>query len=111
VLLIRAMIAAANADGHIDADERRNILTKLEQLDLSSEERGFISMELLSPSSLETIANQVKAPEMAKQVYAVSLMAITVDTDEERQYMDSLARKMGLDRKTVRGIQQKMGLE
>ena len=30
VLLIRAMIAAANADGHIDAEERSNILEKLE---------------------------------------------------------------------------------
>lgn len=41
VLLIRAMIAAANADGVIDAQERSSILDKLKSVDLSQEEQQF----------------------------------------------------------------------
>lgn len=35
LLLIRAMIAAAVADGHIDADEQRRIFEKMDELDLA----------------------------------------------------------------------------
>jgi uncharacterized membrane protein YebE (DUF533 family) len=46
VLLIRAMIASAAADGYIDANERQNIINKLKSVDLSDEELEFIKEEL-----------------------------------------------------------------
>ncbi len=109
VLLIRAMIAAANADGVIDQAERDRILKKLQAVDLSPEEQAFIVKELLSPSSLEDIARQVDHRQLAMQVYAVSLMAIRVDTDAEHHYMNSLARQLDLDEKTIRAIAEKIG--
>jgi len=97
VLLIRAMIAAANADGVIDAQERANILDRLKSADLSSEERDFIMQELLSPQDPETVAAAVTTPELARQVYLVSLMTIEVDTEAEQTYLDKLARRLGLN--------------
>lgn len=97
VLLIRAMIAAANADGMIDEDERGRILDKLKAVELTPEENSFIVQELLAPCDLDTIVRAVETPVMAKQVYAVSLMAIEVDTDAERKYITSLADRLGLD--------------
>jgi uncharacterized membrane protein YebE (DUF533 family) len=91
-LLIRAMIAAANADEIIDEDERNRILGKLETMDLSDQEPFFIVEELLSPAEMESIVTKVKLLEMAKQVYTVSLLAIEVDTDAERTYMNTLVR-------------------
>ena len=41
VILIQAMIAAANADGVIDQAERDNILKRLQAVDLSPEEHAF----------------------------------------------------------------------
>ena len=108
VLLIRAMIAAANADGVIDQSERNNILERLKAVDLSPEEHGFIVQELLSPADLETIVAGVASPELARQVYTVSLMAIDVDTEQERQYMDTLASRLGLDDSTVGQIQRSL---
>ena len=105
VLLIRAMIASANADGTIDARERRKILQRLESIDLSEEERRFLQAEFGAPCGLETVAAQVKSDAMARQVYAVSLMAVTVDTDAEQTYLDSLAGRLGLsasDREQIR---------
>jgi len=111
VLLIRAMIAAANADGMIDQEERNRILGKLETVDLSDQEHSFIVRELLSPAGTESIVTQVTSREMAKQVYTVSLLAIEVDTDAERTYMNTLAQQLGLDETDITDIHRKLGIE
>ena len=109
-LLIRAMIAAANADGAIDPQERERILGKLETLQLSEEEHAFLDREFLSPADLDGIVRGVKTREMAQQVYAVSLLAIDVDTEAEREYMATLARNLGLDDSNVKRIQTELGV-
>ncbi len=111
VLLIRAMIAAANADGVIDEEERNRILKKLETMDLSDQEHSFIVKELLSPAGLEDIVAQIKSPEMAKKVYLVSLLAIEVDTDAERAYMETLARQSSLNDSDLNDIYRTLGIE
>ncbi|MBW2604742.1 MAG: tellurite resistance TerB family protein [Deltaproteobacteria bacterium] len=111
VLLIRAMIAAANADGIIDEEERHRILKKLEAVDLSDQEHSFIVKELLSPAGLEEIVAQVKSTEMAKMVYTVSLLAIEVDTDAERAYMKTLAQQLSLNESDLNDIYQKLKIE
>ncbi len=110
VILIQAMIAAANADGVIDQAERDNILKRLQAVDLSPEEHAFVVQELLSPADLETIVGNVNRPELARQVYTVSLMAIEVDTEKERQYMNTLASRLGLDESTVEQIRRSLEL-
>ena len=111
VLLIRAMIAAANADGTIDEEERGRILDKLRAVELTSEEHAFILQELLSPCDLDAIVRGVQTPDMAKQVYTVSLMAIEVDTDAERKYITSLADRLGLDDGALDGIHRDLEIE
>ena len=110
-MLIRAMIAAANADGVIDEDERNRILKKLETVDLSDQEHSFIVKELWSPAGLEDIVAQVKSPESAKRVYTVSLLAIEVDTDAERTYMNTLAQRIGLTESDIHDIYRTLGIE
>jgi len=111
VLLIRAMISAANADGVIDEKERNRILKKLETVNLSDQEHSFIVKELLSPTGLEDIVSQVKSPEMAKMVYTVSLLAIEVDTDAERAHMKTLAQKLSLNESDLNDIYQTLGID
>jgi uncharacterized membrane protein YebE (DUF533 family) len=111
VLLIRAMIAAANADGVIDEEENNRILKKLETVDLSDQEHSFIVKELLSPAGLEDIVSQVKSPEMAKMVYTVSLLAIEVDTEAERAYMKTLAQQLSLNESDLNDIYRTLKIE
>src|SRR5690606_18357929 len=54
--VLRAMIAAANADGHIDEDERQRISGKLQESGIDREAADFIDAELANPPSLEAIA-------------------------------------------------------
>lgn len=111
VLLIRAMIASANADGMIDKAERDAILGRLQAADLSAEEHAFITRELLAPADLETIAGNVDSADMARRVYAVSLMAIEVDTEAERRYMKDLAGRLGLDEADVEQIKRNLEVD
>jgi uncharacterized membrane protein YebE (DUF533 family) len=111
VILIRAMIAAANADGTIDREERRRILENLKRFELTPEEHSFILQELLAPAPLDAIAGQVHSPDLAKQVYAVSLVAIEVDTEAERNYIRTLAERLGLDETAVGEIHRNLGVD
>jgi uncharacterized membrane protein YebE (DUF533 family) len=111
VLLIRAMIAAANADGVIDQNERNQIMQRLRAIDLSAEEHAFIIQELLSPADLESIVAGVDSAALARQVYTVSLMAIDVDTPQEVEYMATLASRLGLDPDTIDEIKRGLDLE
>jgi uncharacterized membrane protein YebE (DUF533 family) len=63
---------------------------------------------LLSPADLETIVGSVASVELARLVYSVSLMAIEVDTEPERRYMNTLASRLGLDESTVVEIQRSL---
>jgi hypothetical protein len=108
-LLIRAMIAAAAADGAIDAAERSNILSSLEAAGLSREERDFVTRELHSPAEAAAIAREVTRPEQAEKVYAASLLAVAVDTPAELAYLAELARLLGLSEATVERLTRTVG--
>ena len=108
LLLVRAMVAAASADGTIDREERESIFARLHAAGLSDEEKNFVAGELSSPPRLEDILAGVKTRELARQVYAVSLLAVTVDTGEERKYLADLRRRLDLDESEAKSIEEKL---
>lgn len=105
-LMIRAMIQAAKADGEIDAAERAAILDHLG--DASEEEMAFVKAEL--EAEIDVAALAASAGESAKaQVYAAALMAISVDTEAEKQYLANLAAALGLEAPKVAEIHAAAG--
>lgn len=105
-LMIRAMIQAAKADGEIDAEERKVILDHLGEA--TPEEIAFVQAELDAPIDIAGLA--AAAGESAKaQVYSAALMAITVDTPAERQYLANLGMALGLDATKLQEIHRAMG--
>ncbi|HUH77142.1 MAG TPA: tellurite resistance TerB family protein [Devosia sp.] len=94
--LVRAMIAAAKADGGIDATEKEAIFNRLETMQLSSEEKAWVFDELSSPLDINAVAARADTPEHAAEIYAASLVAITADTAAERMYLSALAGKLNL---------------
>lgn len=107
-LLIRAMCNAAKADGEVDQQEQQNILGRLGE-EVDQAEIDFVRSELESPLDVAGFAASVPS-SLAANVYAVSLMAIKVDTPEEAEYLRQLAAGMNLDRETVHEIHQELGL-
>jgi uncharacterized membrane protein YebE (DUF533 family) len=105
------MIAAAGADGTISPEERSRILDRMGRLNLSPEEQSFLEKEFSAPADVEALAGQVRTSETARQVYAVSLLAIEADTEAERVYLKALAGRLGIDPATAAGIHRDLGVE
>ena len=107
LLLLRAMIAAANADGAIDADERQRIMQGHDGAD--APEAALIAAELDKPLDVDGLSAEVTTPGAAADVYAASLMAIDVDTLKERDYLSRLATGLSLDAETVADLHDRCG--
>lgn len=109
-LALRAMIQAAKADGKLDAREIERITGKLHEAGEDHAARDFVLREMSGPLDVEGLARQARNPKEAAEVYAASLMAIEVDTQEERDYLARLAGALGLSQPTVAYIHQSLGV-
>ena len=109
-LTVRAMINAAKADGRIDEAETERLVGKLREDGVTDEEQRFVMEEMRKPMDLEGIVRAVPNQHVAAQIYTASLMAIEVDTDAEKRYMQDLARKLGLNQQVVAYLHQAVGL-
>ena len=103
--LIVAMIAAAKADGHIDAEERGRIYQRLEEGGLQPEEVAFLQHELTEPVDIDRIVAGAVNKEAAVEIYAASVMAIRNDTPQEQAYLDTLAQRLKLEQGLVQSIE------
>jgi uncharacterized membrane protein YebE (DUF533 family) len=97
VLLARAMIAAAKADGQIDVQESQTILNQINALALPSEDKAFLFEEYGRPLDIAGLAAAVPTPEQAAEVYTASALMVDPPSPPERIYLDALASALGLD--------------
>jgi uncharacterized membrane protein YebE (DUF533 family) len=95
--LLRAMIAAAKSDGHIDAAEQKAIFARLDTLDLDIEAKAFIMDELRKPLDIDSVVAEARSLELAAEIYAASLLAIEPDDPAEQAYLAMLASRLKLD--------------
>lgn len=96
-LLVKAMVAATQADGVIDEDEQRRLAGRLDQLGMSSADRRALAERLTTPVDPREIVNATTSPELGLQIYAASVLAVAVDTPAERSYLDELASALNID--------------
>ena len=103
MLMLRAMVYSARADGHIDDAEQARIVKLVEQMfpgrDLSAVMNNLMT-EAINPSLL---AQAVQAPEQGEDVYRLSCFIVDVDHFLERSYLDALAAALNIsaERKSV----------
>jgi len=96
LVLIRAMIAAAKADGHIDDEERKKIGDKLALSGIGGEAERFLNDELANPANLDELVAAATTDAQKVELYTASRLAITSDTRAERGYLDLLAGRLNL---------------
>lgn len=109
-LAVKAMINAAKADGQIDGAEISRILGRLKEDGGDEEAQAFVIAEMQKPLDLDALVREVPSREVAVQVYGASLLAITVDTDAECDYLKRLAERLGLDEATVAKVHDTLGV-
>jgi len=106
-LIIRAMINAAKSDGHIDKAEQEKVITKLG--DITKAEADFIRAEFNAPLDVNEFVRSIPRG-MEQQVYAVSLMAIDLDTNKEAHYLAELAKGLGISTALANDIHDQLGV-
>lgn len=96
--ILKALVGAAKADGHVDARERQLIegeLVKLSQND--AELQHWLQAELNKPLDPADIARAASTPEMAAEMYVASVLMVDEEHFMERAYLEELARQLKLD--------------
>jgi uncharacterized membrane protein YebE (DUF533 family) len=106
LLIARAMVAAAAADGHIDAEEQRTIFAKLDDANLASADKAALFDEMRNPSSIAAIAAQVDSLGLASDVYVAS--ALVVDPQDRRAawHLERLASALHLPADLARELER-----
>jgi uncharacterized membrane protein YebE (DUF533 family) len=108
-LVLRAMIAAARADGRIDGAEMDRIVSRMSADGVTPEDKAFVDDELSKPVDPEAIAAEVSTPEVATEIYLASLLAIDVDHQAEFAYLRRLAAALGLEAGVVARLHRMTG--
>jgi uncharacterized membrane protein YebE (DUF533 family) len=94
--LVRAMIAAAKADGHVDNEERQKIADKLSLSGIGQEGEQFLLGELDKPLDLDELVALAQTDAQKVELYTASRLAIEPDSRVERGYLDMLAGRLKL---------------
>jgi uncharacterized membrane protein YebE (DUF533 family) len=94
--LVKAMIAAAKADGHLDGEEMRRIREAIATHELDNEAKTFLLDALSAPTDAASIARLAQNQQQACEIYVASRLVIGDDTPEERRYMEELAAALKL---------------
>ncbi len=95
--ILKALVAAAKADGHIDARERQVIEGEFTRVSQDAELQQWLHAELEKPLDPAEVARAAGTPEIASEMYLASLMAADEQNFMERAYLDELARQLKLD--------------
>jgi uncharacterized membrane protein YebE (DUF533 family) len=94
--LVQAMVAAAKADGHIDAQEQQRLFAEIERMTLDAETKGAVFDLLSKPITLEAVGGSATNEEQAAELYLASRIAIDPDHPDEQAYLKNLAQKLSL---------------
>ena len=95
--VLKALVAAAKSDGHIEDRERELIEVEIESLDNDPELRTWLDQELRRPLDPADVARAATTPELAAEIYLASLLVADEQSPMERMYLDELARQLKID--------------
>lgn len=105
LVLVRGMIAAARADGSIDASEYRLVLDRMRASGMDGEIESFLSGELIRPVDIDELVTAAKTDAQKVELYTASRLAVDAVSEGERRYLARLAKKLKLPRTLVDHIE------
>jgi len=96
LIIIKAMIAAARADGQIDPSEQQKISDAIERLDVDAAAKSDLLQLFLKPLSIEDVTTGLTTLEQKAEVYLASCLAIDLDHQAEYIYLGNLSQALQL---------------
>ena len=95
--ILRALMAAAKADGRIDEQEQQLIYAEIKRHTSDSQLQQWLDEEVSKPLDAAEVAQSAKDPAMAAEMYLASVMLVGDQQGAERAYLDELAAALRLD--------------
>lgn len=95
--ILKALVAASKADGHVDVRERQLLEQELGKLTNDIKLQGWFEAELNKPLDPADVARAATTPEMAAEMYIASVMMVDEESFMERSYLGELARQLKID--------------
>ena len=95
--ILRALIAAAKADGRIDPQEEQLIYAEIKRHTSDPQLQQWLDEEVSKPLDAAEVAQSAQDPGMAAEMYLASVMLVDDQQDTERAYLDELASALGID--------------
>jgi len=95
--ILRALIAAAKADGRIDAQEEQLIYTEIKRHTDDPQLQQWLDDEVSKPLDAAEVAQSARDPAMAAEMYLASVMLVDDQQAAERAYLDELASALQID--------------
>lgn len=95
--ILRALIAAAKADGRIDDAEKQMISTEIGRHTDDPQLQQWLDDEVAKPLDPAEVAQSATDPAMAAEMYLASVMLVDDQQDAERSYLDELAAALQID--------------
>lgn len=108
VLILKAMIASAKADGHVDEEEKQKIQQAIASLGADDAVNNLVTTELEKPLDPSEVAQNVSSPEQAAEVYLASLLVADEQNFMEKAYLKELATQLGLADDLVLQLEQQV---
>ncbi len=95
-IILKAMIAAAKADGHVDQAEMVRIEATLKEAGADSQLQQLLHSELNKPLDPIDIAQLARSPQQAAEIYLASLIVVDEQNFMEKAYLQELSRQLKL---------------
>ncbi len=95
--ILRALIAAAKADGRIDHQEEQLIYAEIKRQTSDPKLQQWLDEEVSKPLDVAEVAQSARDPAMAAEMYLASVMLVDDQQDAERAYLDELASALQID--------------
>ncbi|WP_182032702.1 tellurite resistance TerB family protein [Vibrio diabolicus] len=108
VLILKAMIGAAKADGHVDEEEMARIEQALVDMGADEHVRQLVQQELNKPLDPAEIANQATSPQQASEIYLASLIVADEQNFMEKAYLQELAKQLQLSPEVTQQLEVQM---
>ncbi len=106
--ILQAMIMAARADGHIDANERALLTQEIEKLGPDDELHAWIQQQFDGPLDAQALARNSDSPQASREIYVVSAVMIDDQNPMERAWLDQLAAALKLDPNLAKELEQQV---
>jgi uncharacterized membrane protein YebE (DUF533 family) len=92
LVLLKAMLAAANADGHIDETELATIRERLQAFDLDANLADLTGQTLTA----QQVAELSDSVDLSAQIYLVSNLVLSRDSIQDEVYRQELIQALNL---------------